>query len=366
MSELGLKRRHDPGFGQSFAWDIDLLSGYDSEFLDVRSRSSQDSFSWLKLNPGFGRILMDRGARALWVQGWQVAAYWQAVLEAKRLGLEVWLRGETNLRSNRGGILKRTALKRLFKRVDQFLSIGEANRRFYLARGVGEDRITDAPYCVDNARFSSQAEFLMPSRQMLRRNWSIPDEAFCFLFMGKLIPKKRPGDLVAAVTRLQKKGMRQPLHILFAGTGELDRDLRQSCMTVFDQAGRRIGVEGAGPTASFVGFLNQTEVSKAYVAADCLVLPSDSSETWGLVVNEAMASGLPCVTSNACGCVEDLILPLRPELSYPVGDIASLEMSLEAVIANPPSRPLLTNHIENNNVLHTALAAEQLYSRLTC
>ncbi len=60
------------------------------------------------------------------------------------------------------------------------------------------------------------------------------------------------------------------------------------------------------PRASFAGFLNQTQVSNAYVAADCLVLPSDYDETWGLVVNEAMASGLPCIISDRCGCAPDL------------------------------------------------------------
>jgi glycosyltransferase involved in cell wall biosynthesis len=60
------------------------------------------------------------------------------------------------------------------------------------------------------------------------------------------------------------------------------------------------------PPASFAGFLNQKEISQAYVAADCLVLPSDYRETWGLVVNEALASGVPCLVSQACGCAEDL------------------------------------------------------------
>jgi hypothetical protein len=62
----------------------------------------------------------------------------------------------------------------------------------------------------------------------------------------------------------------------------------------------------ARPHATFVGFLNQTDISKAYVAADCLVLPSDRRETWGLVINEVMASGMSCIVSDACGCAEDL------------------------------------------------------------
>jgi glycosyltransferase involved in cell wall biosynthesis len=57
----------------------------------------------------------------------------------------------------------------------------------------------------------------------------------------------------------------------------------------------------------FAGFLNQSEIIKAYVAADVLVLPSDGGETWGLVVNEAMACGLPCIVSDQVGCGPDLV-----------------------------------------------------------
>ena len=78
------------------------------------------------------------------------------------------------------------------------------------------------------------------------------------------------------------------------------------------------------PPATFAGFFNQTEISKAYVAADCLVLPSDTAETWGLVVNEAMASGLPCAASRSCGCTEDLLSPDWPERAFDAGDPVGL------------------------------------------
>jgi glycosyltransferase involved in cell wall biosynthesis len=78
------------------------------------------------------------------------------------------------------------------------------------------------------------------------------------------------------------------------------------------------------PPASFTGFLNQSEISRAYVAADCLVLPSDYRETWGLVVNEALASGLPCLVSQACGCAEDLSICD----TFALGDVETLSLKL--------------------------------------
>ena len=60
-------------------------------------------------------------------------------------------------------------------------------------------------------------------------------------------------------------------------------------------------------TAHFLGFQNQTQLSQYYHAADMLVLPSLFSETWGLVVNDALHHGLPCIVSDAVGCAPDLI-----------------------------------------------------------
>ena len=118
------------------------------------------------------------------------------------------------------------------------------------------------------------------------------------------------------------------------------------------------------PKASFVGFLNQTEVSQAYVAADCLVLPSEATETWGLVVNEAMASGLPCITSDACGCVEDLILPICPQLSYPVGDISRLKRAMKIAMTCPPSSQILKEHVQDYSLVRTVEAVERAYTEI--
>ena len=116
-------------------------------------------------------------------------------------------------------------------------------------------------------------------------------------------------DLVKAAQMLLASHPELKLHLLFAGSGELGAELRAACNVVFDAESPSSQLPAPSfkkPPASFSGFLNQTEVSRAYVAADCLVLPSDYNETWGLVVNEAMASGLPCIISDRCGCAPDL------------------------------------------------------------
>lgn len=350
MSDQGLKERFDPGFGRALAWDIDLLGGYEHEWVPVHKGTRQQTFWGLRLKPGFAEVLRNMGARVLWVQGWQVAAYWQAAALGRRAGVEIWMRGDTNARSNAGGLkqdLKRLVLRRLLNRVDRFLCVGEANRQFYLRQGICEGQLASAPHCVDNSRFAVQTDALRPERDALRRRWGIPASAFCVLFSGKLVEKKRPFDLVEAVKHLNGTAAGKPVHILFAGTGQLEAALRDAT---------------GGQSVTFVGFLNQSEIVQAYASADCLVLPSNAQETWGLVVNEAMASSLPCVVSDACGCSADLVQPLRPDLCYPMGNTAALADALVNAATNPPDAAALRAHIARYDYMRTVETVEALYA----
>ena len=365
MSDQGSRPMNDRGFGRDVAWDIDVLGGYNSEVVNVRRRSHPDSFWSYSMKGDFSARLRQLGAKVLWVQGWQVAAYWQAIIAARSLGVQVWMRGETNERSNSTGAVgavRRVLLRQLLNRVDRLLCIGEANRRFYISLGARNEKLIAAPYCVDNARFRQQAAAARIRRAELRRRWLIPEDAFCPVFVGKFLPKKRPLDLVRAAGLLRQFLGDRPLHLLWVGSGELGGDLRRATSVRFDAEGQVVAAtDDARVESSFVGFLNQTEISQAYAAADCLVLPSDAKETWGLVVNEAMACGLPCVTSDACGCADDLIEPMRPDLCYPVGDVAGLARALGCVLTNPPTPVTLEKEIDAYDYLRTVEAVEALY-----
>ena len=74
-----------------------------------------------------------------------------------------------------------------------------------------------------------------------------------------------------------------------------------------------------------------------------------------------MASGLPCIVSDACGCAEDLVKPIRPDLCYPVGDIIALERAMAAAITDTPPAELLRAHISKYDVTQTIDTVESLY-----
>ena len=342
LSDHGTKDTLDEQFGKSFAWDLNMLEGYPYRFLKVNANSNVNRFFGLRLGEPLKDLFREKQITALWIQGWQVLAYWQAVWQAHAAGIPVWVRGESNdleqtplLQS----AIRRLALRQLFKRIQHFLYIGTANRRLYESYGIEAEQLHAAPYCVDNDRFSLQAEQYRPRRTAIRRAWNIPDDAFCILFVGKFIHKKRPWDIIAAARQPILQNLGRPLHLLFVGSGELGNKLRSECRVVFDaepsakSPAQSQNGHGVLPAASFPGFLNQTDISKAYVAADCMVLSSDSGETWGLVVNEALASGLPCATSDACGSTEDLIAPIDPGLPFVLGNTEDMSRALN-MLAN--------------------------------
>jgi glycosyltransferase involved in cell wall biosynthesis len=315
LTKHGIDVSYHPAFGKSFAWDLDLLSAYPHRFLATPPDASPDLFWKCRAAENLGAKMQAEKVMVVWVNGWDVFGYWQAVWAAKKVGVKVWLRGESNDLAQTPlwkRVIKRIVLGQLFRRVDRFLCIGAGNRRLYEKFGIPSDKLYPAPYAVDNERFAAQANEIRGQRSEIRREWNIPQDAFCALFCGKFITKKRPSDLIAAAQQLITDNRLFSIHLLFVGSGELGPKLRAHCKVVFDQENSpptsdlRPPISDPKPPASFAGFLNQTEISRAYVAADCLVLPSDHRETWGLVVNEAMASGLPCVISNQCGCAADL------------------------------------------------------------
>jgi glycosyltransferase involved in cell wall biosynthesis len=348
LTDFGIKPSLDSQFGKTFSWDIDTLSGYPYRLVQKAEGVRPGKVWECRLREPLRDRLRQTGAKALWIQGWQVVAYWQAAREAGAAGVELWLRAESNdLAPPPQQLwkrpLKQLALRRLLGGVDRFLYIGSANKRLYQRFGVPDSRLYSAPYAVDNERFAEQALALRPRRTELRRQWGISDDAFCVLFCGKFIKKKRPLDLVKAAQLSIANGKLHNIHLLFVGSGELGSELRQSCHVVYDADSAALQARessiAAGsprelPPASFTGFLNQTEISRAYVAADCLVLPSDHGETWGLVVNEALASGLSCLVSDACGCAEDLA---GKQFSFPMGDVGVLATKLERLHFRMPN-----------------------------
>jgi glycosyltransferase involved in cell wall biosynthesis len=306
------------GYGVAFEWDVDLLSGYRSRFLtNVSKQPSTDVFAGCD-TPGIASEIDQGRFDAFVVPGWGLRSYLQAVSACRKAQVPVLVRGDSQLASQRGGIVrlaKSLVFPRFLRRFDRFLYVGQRNREYLTHYGVQADQLFFSPHCVDNDAFGRASELARHGRPVtasVRRR---------ILFVGKLVQSKRPFDLLRAAAIIQRGG--REVEVAFAGAGEAESALRQVA-------------KEARVSATFHGFVNQSELPAVYAAADVVVSPS--VETWGLVVNEAMACGVPAVVSSAVGCAPDLIEEGQTGAVFPLDDIPGLARAIETVLGFDPAR----------------------------
>jgi glycosyltransferase involved in cell wall biosynthesis len=307
------------GFGIEFDWDVSLLDGYRHRFLkNVASDPSVITFQGLDI-PELNEIIATERFDALMINGWHYKSAWQAMRACWRNKTPVMVRSDSHLETERS-IAKQVAKWPFYRwfipKLDGCLAVGTWSRNYFLHYGARPDRVFIVPHVVDTDYFRRESVRLLPQCEDLRSRWGFDQGAVVFLFAGKFVEKKRPMDFVRAVGDAAKAG--SPVAGLMVGDGPL----RAIC--------EEFAVSNSFPI-TFAGFLNQSEITEAYVAADALVLPSDGGETWGLVVNEAMACGLPCIVSDHVGCGPDMIVPNETGATFPLGDtgfLADLLISL--------------------------------------
>jgi glycosyltransferase involved in cell wall biosynthesis len=304
------------GFNVEFDWDVSLLDGYDHRFLrNVARKPSISGFAGLD-TPEISDIVKAGNFDAVIVNGWNYKSAWQAMRACWHTKTPVMVRSDSHLHTERS-FPKRAAKLPLYRwfipKVDACCAVGTWSRDYFLHYGARADRIFIVPHVVDVDFFRKEAETLRSQRTELRREWQLDDEGIVFLFAGKFVDKKRPLDFIKAIAMANTDGKR--VMGLMVGDGPL----RQACE---DE------VNSTNAPIRFAGFLNQSKMPAAYAAADALVLPSDGGETWGLVANEAMASGKPCLVSDRVGCGPELIVPGETGEVFPLGDIAALSALL--------------------------------------
>lgn len=363
LHDQGLANRVDSSFGASFAWDIDLLGGYPSEFVKVHARRDKSRFRGLRLAEHFQNRFPSGPDHFFWSEGWRHLANWQAISQAKRQRATILMRGDSHGLAPRPWhkrLVRSLFLKSLLAKVDYFLCVGSANQRYYQELGVPAAKCVFTPHSVDNDRFAEESAKWRGDRKTLREQWKISPDAKVVLFCGKLQSIKNPQLINAACKLLQ--GRIPNLHVLYVGTGALEGSLRALHDVKFswDAETKPCDLSTTNPCdgivpATFAGFLNQSEIGKAYAVSDVVALPSHS-ETWGLVVNEAMASGIPAVVSDQVGCAEDLPARLDTRLVFPSNDAVRLSDSLAFALENHWESGQIQEAIDRFSIRHVVAA----------
>jgi glycosyltransferase involved in cell wall biosynthesis len=307
---------HDPGFGAAIQWDVPLLEGYAYEFVENRARNPGSHHFWGIRNPALVSTIEAWGADALLVYGWNLASHLGAMRHFKGRR-PVFFRGDSTLLdvlpAARVWVRKRL-LTWVYRHIDVAIAVGQNNRDYYRWCAVPAKRIAFAPHSVDTDRFRDSSGEHAHRASLWRAQAGIPEEALVFLYAAKFIAKKAPSLLMEAFRRLDTTA-----HLVFVGNGALEADLKASA------AGRA--------NIHFLPFQNQSLMPSVYKMGDVFVLPScGPGETWGLAMNEAMASGRAVIASSKAGGARDLIKPKENGWLFDAGDLQGLTRALSEAL----------------------------------
>ncbi len=315
-SSQGASSKLDPEFNIKFRWDCEVLKGYKSEIISIKS------FKDLS-NPWVASLVARRVSQKIkqfkpefiLIMGYSPLFYYLVAKRLKKNRARLLFRAETTdiavTRSRLKTILRRKVLTRFYKNFDHFFAIGTNSKNHFLHHNVSPSKISTSFYSTDTEFIKKQIKKYKPNRDKIREKLGIKPEHFVLIFAGKIIDKKNPLLVIKALQRLDLK-TRAKIFLLVVGEGKL----RQK----FESQAREV----LGQSTYFAGFQNQTKIGKYFAASDALVLPSKHGETWGLAVNEALQYGLPCIVSSRVGCANDLIMPGKNGFIFSTNDAVDL------------------------------------------
>jgi glycosyltransferase involved in cell wall biosynthesis len=287
---------------------VDLLAGHRNVVIAPGSDLGKNRYwaSWLSR---LVRIIRDEDPDWLMVMGYSAIANWIAMHargRARLLYLSDSNDGVSTTAARRA--IKQLPIRYFFRRVDRFLTPGDANRRFLRKFGVDDERMVWYPFGIDTARFA-------PRGKVVRLH--------DLLWAGKLIERKRAGDFVAALRRLASDGV--PFRAVLAGDGPERAAIADLGADLVSNGNLELR-----------GFVNQADMPSVLQSAQTFVMTS-VNEPYGLAATEAAACGCAIIVAAGAGCIGDRgsAVPQRNALVYEPGNVAALAEAMKSVIQSP-------------------------------
>lgn len=250
----------------------------------IRSREIAIHLNW-----GLGKAILRYGPDIVITSGYDMFAYWQAFLYCKLFKKKYILWNGTTLLS--AGIINGFIGKvkqMIIGGADRYIAYGKKSAKYLTHMGASKGNIHVGINTVDMNWFRKKAKEFQEDKNIRKKRSRYPK--LLMLYVGQLINRKGIYQLCKALNELRDPNV----GLLIVGSGLQSRELKQFCK---DQNLENV---------YFEGFQQQEALLRYYALADVLILPS-FKEVWGLVVNEALASGIYVLCSNYAGAAYDLI-----------------------------------------------------------
>lgn len=289
-------------------WNLDLQGDPNVEVLRG-SRAAKLARLW--------QLLGQRGVRLVDLAGWGHPLLMAALLFAGMRRLPVTMESDTQYDPSVAWwrrALKRLVLPPLFRIPARFFAAGTRQAAYFMRYGVHQDRIRIAQMTVDVRSIMEQVDRYRAEATAALRS----DKPTMFLYIGRLEAYKGVPDLLDAFADFPPD--EGDGRLMIVGDGSLRSQVE--------------AVARSHPAIEYLGRLTGEALLRAYSCADVFVLPS-RVESWGLVINEAMAAGLPVIATDRVGCVDDLVREGENGCVVPSASPAHLAAAMRVFIRQP-------------------------------
>lgn len=311
----------DRQLGNSQPWDVDLLGGYQNEFLKTWTGQIASKNSKGLLNPELFSRLTRKNVDAVFLPSFYTLSYRLTILLCKLRGIPIIMQNDATMitdtpYSRSRKVMVSALYPWMYGLVDYWISSGDHNEIYLRYYGVADEKIVRGCYPVDRDRYELTIAQNQDEIQRIRQQLSWDQDTILYGFTGKYIERKNPFEFIEAIAKAHQQDHR--IRGIMIGGGVLEGEINQRLATMNQEVMN-------------IGFVNQSQLPLYYAAMDVFVSTS-KSDPHPLVISEAMAAGCPAILSDRCGNwgYSDTVQHRYNGLVYPYGNINALS---EAILA---------------------------------
>jgi glycosyltransferase involved in cell wall biosynthesis len=252
--------------------------------------------------------------------GYNYPAFWEALTWAKvhSVHFAAWVESTSRDQRSRS-ILTEFVKRRFIRNCSSFAVPGKSSFEYVRSMGVPAERIHTAPNAVDIQRFANLARSVREREAQCRAELGLPPRYF--VYAGRVTREKGIFHLLEAYTQLAPE-LRSQIGLVLVGEETARNELMNDAAKV------------SPGTVVFPGFVQRDQLAAFYALAEALVFPT-LSDPWGLVVNEAMACGLPIIATDVAGCTADLVQDRENGYVIPAANVDKLAEAMAAFASDP-------------------------------
>jgi glycosyltransferase involved in cell wall biosynthesis len=299
----------------SQAWDVDLLSGYEYEYLKDLSGKVPSKQEKNVISPKLLELLTPENFDAIFMQSFVNYSYRLAAALCKLRGIPLIMQNDATIMSDgRYSRSRRIVMSVLYPWMlnfaDYWLSCGDHNEIHLRHYGVPDQKILRGCHPVDGERFEQSISQQQDEIAAIRQELAWDKDTIIYGFAGKYIDRKNPFEFIEGIAKAHQRDPR--VRGVMIGGGDLEQAINQRLATL------------QGEVLN-LGFVNQAKIPLYYAAMDVFVTTS-WIDPHPLVVSEAMVSGTPPILSDRCGNwgYSDTVRHRYNGLVYPCGNADAL------------------------------------------